>query len=146
MLNLERRWFEAVPWETVVTVNEELCQKGEQPHAPNPKGYEVARQLWEESAARSMKLRQVLEVCRQIHKLAPFQFFNGNTVGHIVKVMVGEMLQPLPSVQAQIARSTVSHFVVGQIKAGELEDVFKHFGPLWRNPPPASNSSSGPPG
>lgn len=138
MLNLERKWFETVPWETVVAVNKDLCQKDEQPHEPNPKGYEAAKRLWDESASRTMKLREALEVFRQTHKLAPFRFFNGNTVAALAKQMVSGMLELLPPVQAQIARSSVSHFVVGAIKAKEVEDVFKHFGEFWKNAKPSA--------
>jgi hypothetical protein len=133
VLNSERKWLAAVPWETVVTVNRDLCQKDEQPHAENPPGYEKARRVWEDAAGRSMKLREVLDVYRQIHKLAPFKFFNGNTVAAVAKVMMAEVLQPLPSVQAQIARSTVSHYVVGAIKARELEEVLGHVTQLLRS-------------
>lgn len=121
-------------WDAVATTNQELCQKDEQPHAPSPATHDEARRLWEESMGRSMKLRDALDVCRQIHKLAPFQFFNGNTVAAVVKTLVDDMVQTLPSVQAQIARSTVSHYVVGAIKARELEDVFAHFNGRWSGP------------
>lgn len=131
VLNLERKWFETLPWETVVKVNKELCEKDGQPHGPNAGGYDQAVKLWEQSSQRPLKLRDALEVFRQIHKLAPFQFFNGNTVAAVAKLLVTPVLDPLPSVQSQIARSTVSHYVVGAIKARELEDVFSHFGHLW---------------
>ncbi|MBI5383091.1 MAG: hypothetical protein HZA90_00235 [Verrucomicrobia bacterium] len=133
MLNIERKWLEAVPWQTVVNTNQGLCEKDSQPHAPSAKGYDAARKLWEEAAPRDLRLRQVLEMCREIHKLAPFQFFNGNTVAAVAKTFVEDMLQSLPPVQAQIARSTVSHYVVGVIKPRELEDVFAAFDGLWRH-------------
>ena len=142
VLNLERRWLESAPWSTVVTVNAELCQKDNQPHGPNPAGYNAAKKLWDESAQRNIKLRDALDLCRQIHKVAPFRSFNGNTVAAVAKLIVGEALQPLPPVQAQIARSTVSHYVVGAIKPRELEDVFGHFGNRWTNPTPPSPSAS----
>lgn len=143
MLNLERRWLDAAPWPTVVTVNAELCQKDNQPHAPNPVGYETAKKLWNDAARRDIKLREVLDLCRQVHKLAPFQFFNGNTVAAVAKLIVSGALQPLPPVQAQIARSTVSHYVVGAIKPRELEDVFGHFGDRWSKAAPPSSPASG---
>ena len=145
MLNLQRNWFEAAPWSKVVSVNQELCQKDNQPHAANPPGYDAAVKLWEESAQRNGNLRTALDVCRQVHKLAPFRFFNGNTVAAVAKVMVDEALRPLPPVQAQIARSTVSHYVVGAIKVDELENVFKHFGDRWCNPVSPAATAPNPP-
>lgn len=142
MLNLERRWLDAAPWSAVVAVNAELCQKDSQPHEPNPQGYDAAKQLWDDTARKSVKLREALDLCRQIHKVAPFRFFNGNTVAAIAKLIVTEALQPLPPVQAQIARSTVSHYVVGAIKPKELDDVFGHFGNRWVNTVPPSPPAS----
>ncbi len=133
MLNFERKWLAAVPWQTVVTMNQELCQKDEQPHAPKAPGYETARRLWEEATDRSMKLSEALDLYRQVHKLAPFQFFNGNTVAAVAKTMMAEVLGSLTPVQATMARSTVSHYVVGAIKPAELADVFGHLGQVWRN-------------
>jgi hypothetical protein len=138
VLNLERKWLATVPWQTVVTMNQELCQKDEQPHGPNPPGYDQARRLWEESADRTMKLSQVLDLYRQVHKLAPFRFFNGNTVAAVAKMMMAEVLGSLSAVQATIARSTVSHYVVGAIKASELDEVLAHIGQAWRNAGPHS--------
>lgn len=126
MINLEKKWLEAVPWEAVVQMNAELCQKDEQPHGPNGRGYEAARQLWEQARQRPLRLREVLDVCRQLHQLAPFRFFNGNTVAAVTKRIVADELASLPPVQAQMVRSTVSHYVVGAIKFKELEDVCAH--------------------
>jgi hypothetical protein len=135
VLDLERKWLAAVPWQTVVTVNQELCQKDEQPHEPNPPGYENARRLWEEAEAKNIKLLDALDLFRKVHKLAPFKFFNGNTVAAVAKTMMSESLNGMPSVEAQIARSTVSHYVVGAIRASELEDVFAHVSEIWRKRP-----------
>ena len=140
MLNLKQNWFESAPWTKVVSVNQELCQKDSQPHGPKSPGYDAAMKLWEESARQNGNLRTALDVCRQVHKLAPFLFFNGNTVAAVAKLMVDEAVRPLPPVQAQIARSTVSHYVVGAIKADELEGVFKHFGDRWRNAAPVASA------
>ena len=132
VLNLERKWLAAVPWPNLVSVNRDLCEKDEQPHAPKEPGYAAAQRLWEGAADRPMKLRAALDLCREIHHLSPFQFFNGNTVAAVVKLMVAEVLEPLPSVEAQMTRSTISHYVVGVIKANELEEVLRHIGRVWR--------------
>jgi hypothetical protein len=132
VLNLQRKWLEPVPWQVVVTVNQDLCRKDEQQHDINPPGYERARQLWEETIPRTMSLRAALDVYRQTHKLAPFKFFNGNTVAAVAQRMMGPVLETMPTVQAQMARSTVAHYAVGAIRASELEEVLGHVGQLWR--------------
>jgi len=133
-----------MPWQSVVTINQELCRKDEQPHESNPPGYEAAHRLWDAAAEKSMKLHDVLDLFRQVHKLAPFKFFNGNTVAAVARTMMDKVLEPLPSFQAQMARSTVSHYVVGAIKASELEAVLGHVGQALRNLPPASPGSPPP--
>jgi hypothetical protein len=130
MVREERQWLALVPWQTVLTVNQELCQKDKQPHEPNPGQYEKAERLWNDTAARSLPLVEALDVFRQVHHLAPFKFFNGNTMAAVAKVMIGEELAAIPSMQAQMVRSTVAHYVVGAIKAKELESVLQHFSQL----------------
>jgi hypothetical protein len=63
-------------------------------------------------------------------------------VAAVAKMMMGEVLDAMPSMQAQMARSTVAHYVVGAIKAGELEEVLGHVGQLWRK---AGNGSAAAP-
>jgi hypothetical protein len=137
VLNLERTWLAAIPWQKVVDMNRELCLKDEQPHEPNAKGFEAAMQLWNQAAGVKMSLRETLGIFRQVHKLAPFRFFNGNTVAAVARTMMSEVVDRLPSIQAQMARSTVAHYVVGAVKIGELDEVLHHVGELWRDLPPA---------
>jgi hypothetical protein len=132
VLKLERKWLEPVPWRVVVSVNQELCQKDHQEHNANLPGYERAQQLWEETLPRTMNLRTVLDVYRQTHKLAPFKFFNGNTVAAVAERMMGPVLEGVPSVQAAMARKTVAHYVVGAIRSSELEAVLEHVAQVWR--------------
>jgi hypothetical protein len=120
-----------------VSQNQELCQKDHQPHEPNPPGYDTAQRLWEETRPKTIPLWAALDLFRQTHKLAPFKFFNGNTVAAVAKTMIGEVLGAMPPVQAQMARSTVAHYVVGAIKVGELEQVLDHVGQLWLKTPHA---------
>lgn len=126
MIHETQAWLARVPWQTVLSVNQELCQKDKQPHEPNPGQYEQAERLWNDTAARSLPLGEALDVFRQIHHLAPFKFFNGNTMAAVAKQMIGEELAAIPTMQAQMVRSTVAHYVVGAIKAKELEAVLQH--------------------
>lgn len=126
MVREERQWLARVPWQTVLTVNQELCQKDKQPHEPNPGHCEKAEKLWNDTAARTLPLAEALDVFRQVHHLAPFKFFNGNTMAAVAKLMMAEELAAIPSMQAQMVRSTVAHYVVGAIKAKELEAVLQH--------------------
>jgi hypothetical protein len=142
VLKLERKWLATVPWQAVVTKNQALCLKDHQPHELNPDGFEDARRLWEGRTGEVMELREVLDVFRQVHRLAPFKFFNGNTVAAVARDMMTEVVAPLPSLQAEMACRTVAHYVVGAIKAGEVNEVLKHVASLLRNAPPLPPSAA----
>ena len=90
---------------------------------------------------KTTSLRDALDVYRRVHKLAPFRFFNGNTMAAVAKMMVGEVFQAMPPMPAQMARSTLAHYVVGAIKASELEEVLGHVGRLWRETEQGSPAS-----
>jgi hypothetical protein len=146
VLNLERKWLATVPWQKVVAQNLELCQKDQQPHEQNPKGYDAAKQLWEKKSGETMPLRQALDVFRQVHKLAPFKFFNGNTVAAAAREMMAQVVGPLPSLQAEMARRTVGHYVVGAVKAAEVDQVLQHVAGMLNEQASAPAGLPGSPG
>jgi hypothetical protein len=123
VINTEKKWLAVVPWETIVQLNQSLCQNPETPHKPG-KGYVETQRLWNESVTRNLSLTDALDVCRRAHALAPFAFFNGNTFAGAIRILLDESLKPLPPVEAQILRSTVAHYVAGVVKVGELHKVF----------------------
>ena len=123
MLTTLEKWVETTPWAMVVAVNQSMCEgKENAPHRPG-KGLEAARQLWESAVPRPMKLREALDLCRECHALAPFDFFNGNTMAAISRKMVESFLQRLPSLQAQMLRNAVGNYVAGVSKYRELEEL-----------------------
>ena len=80
---MKRPWLKDWPWETVVTINAGLCQEKKALPQPTADGYAPARKLWEKSCGLELTLREVLDLCRQCHKFAPFCFYNGNTFAAI---------------------------------------------------------------
>jgi len=129
---LQKPWLETVPWETVRTVNQALCQAQQTVCQPKANTYESARQLWEKSSARTMSLPEVLEICRRCRDLGPFVFGNGNTFAAIGKTLIEDWVKTLPPVEAQIVRTTVGHYVAGLIGKKELLEVLQHFEPKWK--------------
>jgi hypothetical protein len=129
-----------VPWETVLTVNRALCQAQNTPHQPKQQAYNQARQVWEKAMPQTMSLQQVLDVCRRCHELAPFTFNNGNTFAAIGKTLVEDWLQQLPPVEAQIIRTTVAHYIAGQVGKKELIQVLRHFETSWKTSPEVKSS------
>jgi hypothetical protein len=80
---MNRHWLQDWPWETVVAINAGLCQEKQALHKPTSAGYAPAKKLWETSRGRELTLREVFDLCRQCHQLAPFCFYNGNTFAAI---------------------------------------------------------------
>lgn len=121
----------------MLTVNKALCQAQKIEPLNSAKGYEPARRLWEKSVERSMSLPEALDVCRSCHELGPFTFNNGNTFAAIGRTLVEEPLKAVPPVEAQILRTTLCHYIVGQIGRKELQQVLRHFEPLLNTNPSA---------
>jgi len=134
MNQLEMHWLTAVPWDTLLTVNQALCQAKQVTSQQNEKTCETARQLWESARPRRMPLREVLDVCRECSKLTPFVFNNGNTFAAVVKTLLEDPLKSMPPVEAQIIRTTVAHYVNGLVGKKELLQVLRHFEVAWEKP------------
>ncbi len=126
MTQLERYWFDAVPWSNVVALNRSLCQAKEVPHEAGPH-YQQAEQLWQQSLPKRLPLRDALEICRQCFQLAPFAFHNGNTFATIGKTLVDEVLKPFPGLEAHIVKNTIGHYIAGRVGKKELQTILHHF-------------------
>jgi len=79
-----------------------------------------------------MALPEAIDICRQCYDLGPFVFNNGNTFAAVARKLIDDWLQLLPPVEAQIARTTVGHYVVGQITRKEMVDVLTCFESKWK--------------
>lgn len=117
---MKKAWLKDWPWETVVVINATLCQEKKALHQPTSDGYATAKSAWDSARDSEMTLREVLDLCRRCHKLAPFCFYNGNTFAAIGRTMIQEILQQLPADKAHGFRSVAGHYIAGTIGAGEL--------------------------
>ena len=142
MIKLQKKWLEAAPWESVVSLNQALCRDKQLEFSPSAKTFDVARQLWEKSSSRSMTLKEVLDVCRECNDLIPFTFNNGNTFSAIGKTLVADLIEGLGAVEAHIVRTTVGHYVAGLIEKRELLEVLRHFDKKWKLSAKAAPKSS----
>lgn len=142
MTDLQQQWLSAVPWESVLAVNKALCLA--QKHEPtfNPQGLEATRQIWLGAAARTLALKEVLDLCRQCRELGPFTINNGNTFAAVGRTLIEDWLNSLPPLEAQIVRTTVCHYIVGQVGQRELIQVLGHF---KTRPAPKSTPAVPPP-
>lgn len=113
MPGLNKKWLQVVPWETVVSINAALCEARKALHKPTSDGYAPAKHLWEQSWLKKLSLLELLQICLQCHRLAPFCNYNGNTFVTIVKTLLDEELGRLPADQSFILRSIAGHIVAG---------------------------------
>jgi len=135
----QKQWLGAMPWEAVLSINQNLCQAQKTEHQPKAKSFEAARQLWEKAVPKAMSLAEVLDVCRQCQDLGPFVFNNRNTFAAISKTLVEDWIRGLPALEGQILRTTVSHYVAGQIGKKELLQVLRHVETRWQTVTPSTS-------
>jgi hypothetical protein len=113
MSGLNKNWLQVVPWETVVYINSALCEARKALHKLTSDGYIPAKDLWERSRLKKLSLPELLQICFQCHRLAPFCNYNGNTFVTIVKTLLDDELSHLPADKSFILRSIAGHIVAG---------------------------------
>jgi hypothetical protein len=121
---MRKRWLAGVPWEMVVWQNERLCAAKNAHHGPTAEGHETTRKLWESSHREEMDLGEVVELCRECHRLAPFTNFNGNTFAAIARTLVDQV--DVAAERRAVARSLAGHIVAGVASADEVK-AFQEF-------------------
>ena len=132
MKHTERDWFRGSSWETILSLNASLCEAQQNPQQLRDQACRAARQAWEQGCASRLSLPDAIDVCRRCYDLGPFVFNNGNTFAAAARKMLEDWLQLLPPVEAQITRTTVGHYVVGQITRKEMVDVLANFESRWK--------------
>ena len=73
-------------------------------------------------------MRDVIDICRQDHKLAPFCLYNGNTIAAIGRTIIQELLHKMPPVKSHGFRSVVGHYIAGTAGADEVSKVLDNLG------------------
>ena len=135
MTKNQKQWLSAVPWDSVVTLNNALCQAQKLEPLKNARTHDKARHLWEKASQKNLTIREAFEVCHNCHELGAFTFNNGNTFAAIGRTLVEDYVQQMPPLEAQIIRTTIGHYIVGLIGRKELQQVLRHFEPLLNTLP-----------
>ena len=123
MATLARVWLQVVPWDSVVSINQALCEARRAVHKPTSDGYAPTKELWEKSRAKKMSLTELLQICFQCHRLAPFCNYNGNTFVTIVKTLLDDVLKTMPPDEAHVLRSIAGHIVAGTVTDAERKQL-----------------------
>jgi len=119
-----RAWLADIPWEMVIWQNEQLCKAKNAHHGPTLDGHEACRVLWEQSQPQEMTLVEIVELCRNCHRMAPFTNYNGNTFAAIARALI--TMLALPDSLAAAARSLAGHIVAGVASEEEIQ-AFREF-------------------
>lgn len=126
VLNKEIKWLSGFDWQKVVDINHEICQK-EGVVYKEGKGYEKARQLWEENENKPMKLIDALDFCKKLSAIEPFDFLNNNTFAAVARNFIQNNLKNAPKLPLAMLLNTASHYIVGNAKRREISDVIGYF-------------------
>lgn len=132
MAALIRTWLSPFDWEFVTEINRGLCKQKNALHKTTSDGHLPAKQLWEQSQHRELKLTEALEICQRCHRLAPFCFYNGNTFAAIARDFVAELNSSLAPDKAHVLRSIAGHVVAGTATDIELKQLDKMLGELQK--------------
>jgi hypothetical protein len=117
---MKKRWLKDWPWEIVIAINAGLCKEKNALHKPTSDGYKPALRLWKSAGRRELTLREILDVCRECHRLAPFCFYNGNTFAAIGRTLIQDLVRKMSPVKAHSFRSVVGHYIAGTVGSEEL--------------------------
>jgi hypothetical protein len=145
VIDIFKAWLGAVPWESVQTLNQALCQAQKAEYATNAKTFASVAARWQSAVPRTSGLVEILDLIRECREALPFTLNNGNTFAAIAKTLVDDWLQSLSPLEAQIVRTTVCHYVAGQVGRKELLQVLEHLGPACKQPAPAPVASKSAP-
>jgi hypothetical protein len=80
-----------------------LCKEKKALHKPTSDGYTSAKKIWDAARGHDLTLRELFDLCRKCHKLAPFCFYNGNTFAALGRTIIHELLQKMPPTKAIIS-------------------------------------------
>lgn len=71
----------------------------------------------------AMTLGEMVDLCRNCHRLAPFTNYNGNTFVAIARALIDGL--QLPAANSAIARSLAGHIVAGVARTEEIRAFAK---------------------
>lgn len=115
----------AISWNDLEKLNQELCEKGRYQHGKTSDGYIPAKELFENRQGKAkLDLADMVDTMRELHKLAPFLFLNGNTFSEMGTRLSGWFhSSPLSASQ----RSAVGHHIAGVriLEEKELKAIFR---------------------
>ncbi len=115
-----RPYLASTSWEDLEKINAALTKAGSYEPGRRMEGYESARQLWEKTHSQPLTFLQAADLCLECHRLAPFEFFNGNTFASCARVALAPAMERVDYKQQTFARAALGHYIAGTIDRSEL--------------------------
>ena len=113
-------YLASTSWADLEKINAALTKAGGYEPGLRMEGYEPARLLWEKSHNQPLTFLQAADLCLECHRLAPFQYFNGNTFASCARVALAPAMDPLDYKHQTFARAALGHYIAGAIDRPEL--------------------------
>ena len=109
-------YLASIAWADIEKINAALCTAGGYEPGARAEGYEAARVLWGKSYQQPLTFLQAADLCLECHRLAPFQYFNGNTFASCARVSLSPALEKLGYEAQTVSRAALGHYIAGTIE------------------------------
>jgi len=107
-------YLASTSWDAIEKINAALSTAGGY-EAARGEGYETARALWEKTHNQPLTFLQAADLCLECHRLAPFQYFNGNTFASCARVALAPALESFGYEAQTVSRAALGHYIAGVI-------------------------------
>ena len=108
-------YLASTSWADIEKINAALSTAGG--YEPSrAEGYETARLLWEKTHKQPLTFLQTADLCLECHRLAPFQYFNGNTFASTARVALAPALEKIGYEAQTVSRAALGHYIAGTIE------------------------------
>ena len=107
-------------WQSIVLLNQRACQRGHAQHGLNSQAHTACRRRWEENFSQVLSLADAFRLLRQMHRAAPFLFFNGNTFAELGRELGTALFADLSPLLRRDVTSAIAHYIAGVLDADSL--------------------------
>jgi hypothetical protein len=111
-----KSYLASTSWADIEKINAALCVAGGYEPAARAEGYDTARLLWEKNYKQPLTFMQAADLCLECHRLAPFQYFNGNTFASCARVALASAIEKLGYEAQTVSRAALGHYIAGTIE------------------------------
>jgi hypothetical protein len=100
-------------WQFIIGLNQRACQRGHAQHGVNSETFAACQQTWQETYRQELTLAETFAFLRQMHRNAPFLFFNGNTFAEVGRQLATALFADLRPILLREVSSATAHFIAG---------------------------------